>query len=552
MLCRCLLSLTTFGIISAGELRALQRAPERCDQYQAAVQADPNNVDAAARLGSCSFRDYEMIALGGDSSRMVFRSSWSTALRALRHAVELDRGYSRAYQPLFNILFAETRDGCSSVTGECNYVSPVVRSGDSVLTIPRRVMSGGPDLNPYDGVVRESQTTRRANLTEARAIAERWVPVAPQDRRPHEYLGKALLRLGDPVAATAELETAARLGTAASRRALFWDRMEALVMSDRGDDARRVLDEAVNDPARDTTSLRGYTVAGLNALLGRYRPPLDTSARDRELRARQRARIDSIIRTNPPMPPRPSASVSDLVARGDRSGALRELARQDSIFAPMNGARRFPRVDERVLYSAQQHLALGDTTGAEARLSEIERALTEQPFRYNAAMAYGPGAWMGRAWLLTGDVAAARGRREEASSHVSSYHRAMGWGRCRSEARRRPRSSEVGVPVRALRLSARHDARRGLVMRESVDVPSSEHRGRRRRCSVGIAISERPGHLTSARRRRAEPIRAAPNDTSRRRALCERLDSRWVRDTHRRRNWAPLSAHPRFPATTQH
>ena len=425
MLRRCLLGLTTFAILSAGDVRALQRAPARCDQYLVAVQADPNNVDAAARLGLCSVRDYEMIALGGDSTHLVFRSSWSTALRALRHAVDVDRGYSRAYQPLFSILFAETRDGCSSVTGECRYVSSVLRVGDSVLTIPRLVVLNTPGLDTYEEAIRESQTTRRDNLAEARAVAERWSAVAPRDRRPHEYLGQALLRLGDPVAATTELEYAATVGTPASRRALFWDRMEALVKSDRGDEARRVLDEAESDPARDTTRLHSYALAGLNALLGRNRPPpLDTSARAREQSARQRSIIDSLIRSRP-MPPPPAASFSALLAMGDTSGARRELARLDSSVAPREGMRTIPRVNEITLHSAEQHLALGDTVGAEARLSEIERVLNEGRFQYSVGTS-GPGPWLGRAWLLSGDVAASRGRREEARR---MYRRVIGlWG----------------------------------------------------------------------------------------------------------------------------
>jgi hypothetical protein len=190
-------------------------------------------------LGRCSLRDYEMIAPGGDSTQLVFRSSWSTALRALRHAVELDSRYGNAYPPLFNILFAETRDGCSSVTWKCEYVSPVVRDGDSVRTVPRFVVLNRPGVDTYDEVIRETRATRRVNLDEARALAERWAAVAPDDRRPHEYLGQALLRLGSPEAATAELERAAKLGTPVSRRALFWDRMEALVRTDRGEEARR-------------------------------------------------------------------------------------------------------------------------------------------------------------------------------------------------------------------------------------------------------------------------------------------------------------------------
>ena len=421
----CLLSLTTFSVLFAPDLRALQRAPAPCDRYEAAVRADPNNVEAASSLGRCSVRDDEMIALGGDSIHLAFRSSWSTALRALRHAVELDRGYSRAYRPLFSILFAETRDGCSSVTQECRYVSPVLRDGDSVLTIPRPVRLNVPGVDTYEEVIRESQATRRASLSEARALAEQWGAVAPNDRRPHEYLGQALLRLGDAGAATVELEYAATVGTPASKRELFWDRMEALVRSDRGEEARRVLDEAARDPRRDTTRLHSYTLAGLNALLGRYRsPPPDTSARGRELRARRLAQLDSVIRTSPTALP-PAPSFSALLATGDTSGARRELARLDSKLAPRAGMQRIPQVDEVTLSSAEQHLALGDTVGAEARLSEIEQTFKDRRFQF-VAMAYGPRTWLGRAWLLSGDVAAARGRREEASR---MYRRVIGlWG----------------------------------------------------------------------------------------------------------------------------
>ena len=290
----------------------------------------------------------------------------------------------------------------------------MLRAGDSVHTIPRRVVLNRPGLDTYEEVVRESQTTRRDNLNEARALAERWVAMAPQDGRPHEYLGQALLRLGDPVAATVELERAATIGTPASRRALFWDRIEALVRSDRGEEARRVVDEATSDPARDTTRLHSYALVGVNALLGRYRPPLDTSARVRA----QRARTDSLIRLRP-------ANFAELLAKGDTSGARRVLAGTDSLLTPTNATQRFRRVDERTFYSAEQHLALGDTLGAETRLFEIERLFNDRPFQYGT-VSYGPRPWLGRAWLLSGDVAAARGRREEAGR---MYRRVIGlWG----------------------------------------------------------------------------------------------------------------------------
>jgi len=402
--------------IPAAELPALQRVPERCDQYQAAGQADPNNVDAAVRLGQCIVRDESLIALGGDSTQLVFRTSWSVALRALRHAVELDPAQSRAYRPLFRILLAEERDGCDYVTGMCEFGSSVVRNADSVITIPRRVPTSGAE--PYADIIRESRANQRASVIEARDLAERWAKAAPNDRRPHEYRGRALMALSEYDSASTELELAAALGTPESRSALFWDRFEALVKSDRGVDARRLLDEAANDPARDTTRLRSSTIASLNALLGRYRPapppPVD-SARQRQFRAR----LDSIIRNSPP--PRPGFST--LLSAGDSAGARRALAEIDSAIAPSAG--RFSSMDgPQHLTSAKYHLALRDTTGAESQLAEVERILQHRPLQYSFGLTFSDARpWMGHAWSLAGDVAAARGRRDEAAR---MYRRVIG------------------------------------------------------------------------------------------------------------------------------
>ena len=413
------LGLTAVSALVALRPSMSQRPPEACDQFEAALRADPKNLDAAASLGRCAVRDYEMIAPGGDSSRLVFRSSWSTALRALRHAVELDPTYANAYRPLFRILFAETRDGCSFVTGDCRYVAAVLRDGDTIVTVPRLVvLNVVPD--PYAVVVQQSQATRRENLIEARDIARRWAAVAPNDPRPHEYIGQALLRLGDAAGAANELELAAAMGTVESRRALFWDRIEALVKADRGDDARRALDEAVADPGRDTTLLRVYTVAGLNALLGRNRPaPAPTaldSARYRALWARR----DSMLRANPPRRDT-SRSVTDLLAAGDTAGARRALAREDSIITPRDNV--IVSAGESPLWSAQQHLALGDTAGALARLADIERVLKARQLRFAVTRLDGSRPWLGRAWLLAGDVAAARGQTSEARK---MYNRVVG------------------------------------------------------------------------------------------------------------------------------
>jgi len=422
---RSLLRVAVCSMLLAPDLRALQTVvppSPACDRYVAAVQADSTNLDAAARLGRCSFDDWVMIAPGGDSTRLMFRSSWSIALRALRHAVELAPTYRAAYRPLFAILFAETRDGCSSVTGECWFVSPVKRDGDSVITIPRLVDLNVPGVDTYDEVARESRASSRASLEEARALAERWVAAAPNDRRSHEYLGRALLILGDHRAASVQLERAATLGTVESRRALFWERFEALVKSDLGNDARRVLDEAVADPGRDTAQLRHLTIASLNALLGRYRPPPVDFAPMRQFRAE----IDSLVRLHPPTTA-PEPGFSELLAAGDTVGARRALVRMDSAMAPPPNAMRIPPVGTENFWSANYHVALGDTAGAEAQLAEIEGVLEYRPFQYSPGMVFSdPRPWMGHAWLLAGDLAARRGKPEEAAR---MYRRVIGlWG----------------------------------------------------------------------------------------------------------------------------
>jgi len=414
------------GVTVVGALVALrpvrsQRPPQACDQFEAALRTNPNDLDAAASLGRCAFRDYEMIAPGGDSSRLAFRSSWSTALRALRHAIQIDPTYANAYRPLFRILFAETRDGCSFVTGDCRHVAAVLRDADTLVTVPRLVALNAV-ADPYGVVVQQSQTTRRANLIEALDIARRWGAVAPNDARPHEYIGQALLRLGDAVGATTELELGAAMGTAQSRRALFWDRIEALIRTDRGADARRVLDEAVADPERDTTLLTRHTVVALNALLGRDRPYVLTAVDSARFGALW-ARRDSMMRANPPRRDT-SLNVSERLTAGDTAGARRALARVDSSIAPRDNV--IVTAGELTLWSAQQHLALGDTAGALARLGDIEHILNGRQLRFAVARLAGSPPWLGRAWLLSGDIAAARGQTSEARR---MYSRVVGlWG----------------------------------------------------------------------------------------------------------------------------
>ena len=408
------------SVVVVPRLDAVQQPAGPCEQLESAVRADTADVAAALRLGQCAVRDEEMIAPGGDSARLAFRTTWNPALRALRRAVQVDATNARAYALIFRMLFAETRDGCSRAAGVCLHVASVIRDGDSLITVPHRVPEG-VSISPYDSFIQATAERQGPSLDEAIALADRWLAVAPNDHRPHQYRGQALLRRGQFAAATEALERAAALGTAESRRRLFWERFEAFVKANRGVDARRLLDEAAADSGRDTTQLRGSTIASLNALVGRsWQPPVDSA------RARQaRERLQRMLREQP-APTRAEPSIPALIASGDTAGARQALVRFDAMLTVPPGMVRSPRYDPMHLQSARFHLALGDTARAEATLADMERPFEDRLFRYTITLAYGSHPWTGEAWLLAGDLAVARGRPQDAAR---MYRRVVGlWG----------------------------------------------------------------------------------------------------------------------------
>ena len=412
------------GVV-APRLHAVQQSATPCAQFEAAVRANRDDIAAAVSLGQCTVRDEELIAPGGDSTRLAFRTNWNPALQALRRVVQVDASNARAHALLFRMLFAETRDGCSRATGLCLYVASVIRDGDTLITVPQRVPEGVA-MSPYDPFMRATIERQGASLNEAVALADRWVKSAPNDHRPRQYRGQALLRSGQFAAAADALEEAAAMGTPESRRRLFWDRFEALVKADRGTDARRLLDEAAADPARDTIELRDFTLATLNALVGRLRPPRFNPA-GRGAAILDRMRSDSSVRARPSAPPAPrEPTVPELLAAGDTAGARRVVARMDSMLALPPGRMSIPQYDPYQLQIARFHLALGDTVRAAAKLDAFEQPFQERPFQFKIAFAYGPQPWLGGAWILMGDLAVARGRSAEAAR---MYRRVVGlWG----------------------------------------------------------------------------------------------------------------------------
>ena len=52
-----ILGLTAASALSALQPGLSQRPPQACDQFEAALRTEPNNLDAAASLGRCAVRD---------------------------------------------------------------------------------------------------------------------------------------------------------------------------------------------------------------------------------------------------------------------------------------------------------------------------------------------------------------------------------------------------------------------------------------------------------------------------------------------------------------
>jgi len=115
-----------------------------------------------------------------------------------------------------------------------------------------------------------------------------------------------------------------------------------------------------------------------------------------------------------------------LLAAGDTGAARSMLAREDSDIASNSRWRMASRESEAIFASAEQHLALGDTSGAEAQFARIEEVFIDAQFRFSPLLRGYGRPWIGRAWLRHGDVLAARRHRDDA---IKMYRRVVGlWG----------------------------------------------------------------------------------------------------------------------------
>lgn len=458
------------GLIAGQLAQANDRWGEACAAYAALVRADSGDVDAWYNLGECNYHDDEVVAATGDTSRLAFRASFNTALRAFSRALDLDPTYHLAYAHIPDILQAANRSGCRGAPlANCRrgqtLSAVLLRDHDSLVTIPRRLGENG-ELMGEPSTPAEQAAARRANALLARDLAARWVAAGANEWRAHGVYGEALFVTGDRTGAERELALAARgARTVPERLRLFLGRIGLALKLDRPGDAALladslglVADSAALAPVRAAAAVVGVTFGRFHRAellpnpggaggTSRHLPALaaafaglvpDTLARIEEAWAsqvtaglppeRRAAASRSVLlllstvtfhfrragATLDSSSANPLMRFQAFLAAGDSSRARHALLALDS---SLTGRPPDAPDDGLLLFAAESHLELGDSATALARMLEFgSRWVSFMPPIFGQAAGVNvPSSWLwGRAWLLLGDLAAAAGRPEEA------------------------------------------------------------------------------------------------------------------------------------------
>jgi TolB-like protein len=445
------------------------RWADACRIFEAMIRSDSTDVEAWYNLGECSYHDLAVIPVPGDSTHLVFRSSWTTALRAFRKALELDPTYHLAFQHLQDALLAPTRAGCrisandSRCAAQSGGLQAVIRrAGDTIVTVPLNNASieGAQDQTKHQ-VEAKLTRVRRQNLLEARRAAESWLAAAPDEPRPRSAYARILLRLGQVKEADSTLRLVGASHTPTEGLNTGVDRFEIAVKLGNYAEAVRLADSlrAATDsvPAGRnagiilssitgkmgglpsmTRSIQGPDwVRGYFSLQFRSFVALPTdslfesekrfsdavlstqgAARAANLTAATLAFVDPRTRQGrwPALDTAssdPRIALISVLAAGDSARSRRALVRFDSIAEslrdePDNGM---------ALAGAYGHLMVADTAGALARLRMFRDVTWAHSYvlgQVVAGFAFEGMLWP-RTFLLLGDLAARRGHREEAA-----------------------------------------------------------------------------------------------------------------------------------------
>ena len=414
-------------LILGQNLTSHGRWGEACAAYNELLRTDSSDVEAWYNLGECSFHDQAVVALARDTSRLVFRGSWNTALRAFQRVLELDPTYHLAYPHIPDMLLVDQRVGCLNADTMTNcggraFLSVVMRQGDTLVTAPFAV----GDLVAQSRAVEEATRARvfQTHLQLNLGYAEAWVNAGPDEPRAHLALARALLRAGRVNEAAREFHQARSVVSTAAEagRSAILDRLELLFKQDSLPVVARLADSLnARAPRRniDQAGLAAITFGRWTHLDQVFNPNQGSPQARRllgyvfrvmqgvipdDLVAAELA-VDSLLAASPPdqaapvrvfffmgtMPwtlsvPRPASlranldtSGADLrtrmvfqMVRGDSAAARASLARLDREVQAQ--PREMPNpIDLEIV--AEGYLWAGDTATALARLRDFEQRL---------------------------------------------------------------------------------------------------------------------------------------------------------------------------------
>ena len=221
--------------------------PRACESFGSLVHSDSSDVEALYGFGMCLFSD-DLVepVIPGDTSRLRFRTNWNAALHAFRRAIIIDPTFHLAFDPIVTILTAPARGGCarseittcSDSSNHSLYVAPVLRQGDTLVTIPR-----GGFKTTIEVIVEGSRASApRANIEAARAAAADWAAAGPTEGRAHKNLARLLLRLGRPAEAEGQISEAVLDPALRGDHELWMQRLEVAVKLFRGKQVNQMLD----------------------------------------------------------------------------------------------------------------------------------------------------------------------------------------------------------------------------------------------------------------------------------------------------------------------
>ncbi|HEY2805095.1 MAG TPA: hypothetical protein VGI92_04475 [Gemmatimonadales bacterium] len=417
---------------------------ELCTAANQIVAADSSDAEGWTLLSTC-YKDPTLLIDGG---RPRLRSGPTRTLRAAERAYALTPNSVTSASALLGALQQTSYMQCvpANTSGLCpldqNYLVSIVPAGDTlaaVITPWAEARHGSADDDP-NSVEAFVQRLRRAIAVCQRLLA------TSDTRVVHRAIAQFALAIGDITTAQDNLGKGAAsqldsntnainetlqahfdLALAQEQPAIFQAYADSLIARDALSGPLRSMLGHLGE-GNDTTAALRQNALWRQILVGVIPAGFDSLERQMTARMTEPARDDYLqlttlagfhLRHNGPA--LDTAAISPLkryqawFARGDTARArvaLREFDRKLVTRHPDSPD------DGGWLFSAESHVEFGDSAVALQRMQEFGRRwAAEIPFAYIMEMRYfqstTPRLW-GRAWLLYGDLAKARGQRDEA------------------------------------------------------------------------------------------------------------------------------------------